>query len=182
MARNSTDTQKISDIHGSEQVEEKHPVDIPDASLLYEQLHEHSHALEAFGALLETSSLHLFSDEDMGTRIHPEVDTNKTNLRWGLSQIIDLYVEKQEMIADEYLNQFLNSDYVLLTHAEKGIELCRQGMWNTVEATIKSLKDDIYALDMVIDRSEEFRDRAKWAKKSAENMINQLKEREKKPI
>lgn len=144
------------------------PMELPSMNDLWDDLKALSHVLEAFGTLLRTSSLFSFADEDEGC------------LRWGFSQIIDLYLEKQERITSEYADKYNKSNYILLTHAEKGLKNCKDGMFNTVDATVNFLKKDIKDLDVIIAHSVEFSERAQKAKKMIMDFIRQLKKKDEK--
>jgi|GEM_PF-1894074 len=157
--------------------EENASTKLPSINDIYDELNDLSFALKAFGTLLRTSTLLSFAEEDEGS-LKPEIDMNKSNLRWGLSQILDLYLEKQEKILSDYADKYNKSDYVLLTGAEKSLKNCKNGMFATVDATINCLKKDIEDLDIVIARSVEFSERAQIAKKMIMDFIGQLKRRE----
>ncbi|MCR4293831.1 MAG: hypothetical protein NUV76_13270 [Candidatus Kuenenia sp.] len=61
---------------------------------IYDKLSNHNYALRAFGALLKSSDFNELSDDFAGElpTTHPD---HLCNLRWGLSQIIDLYLAHQ---------------------------------------------------------------------------------------
>jgi hypothetical protein len=159
----------------NETTKEREPLELPSMSDLAQELFNHSYALKAFGALIGNSGLSYFADIELDQYLAPTKNINAANMRWGLSQLLDLYLEKQERIVSAYTDRYNQCDYIILTDAEKGIDLCKQGMWNTYEAATEALESGILNLDGVIERSDEFRDRAKIARNEALELIRYLK-------
>ena len=58
---------------------------------IYDKLSGHNYALRAFAALLRSSDLADFADQGLSDTLKSG-DFETANLRWGLSQIIDLYL------------------------------------------------------------------------------------------
>lgn len=116
---------------------------------IYDELHAHNYALRAFGALLQSSHLDDFTDEGLATKLSPEIDLEAQNLRWGLSQIIELYLAHQEQILAGYCDQYHKSDVYIMQQAEAKI---RMGS--------NSLREEIINLDIVINRGGAMKDRA----------------------
>jgi len=122
---------------------------------IYDKLHAHSYALRAFGALLQSSHLDDFTDEGLATKLSPEIDPEAQNLRWGLSQIIDLYLAHQEQIVSGYCDQYYESDIYLIRKAENEICMIEKGGRSTREETEGRLRVVIKNLDTVINRGGE---------------------------
>lgn len=73
------------------------------------KLEEHTHALQAFGVLLNSSNLYEFSDENLDALTCYKQDvkdgfkasSRSSCLRWGLNQIVEMWIEKFERILKE---------------------------------------------------------------------------------
>jgi hypothetical protein len=122
---------------------------------IYDKLCAHNYALRAFGALLQSSDLDDFTDEKLATQLSPKIDLEAQNLRWGLSQIIDLYLAHQENILSEYCDLYYQSDTYITRHAEKFINFFQPDAWPA-----DKLRETITNLDIVINRSGELKEKA----------------------
>lgn len=144
---------------------------------IYDKLDSHSCALRALGALLKSSDFNELSDDSAGDLplSHPD---HPCNLRWGLSQIIDLYLAHQERILTEYVEQYHNSDYELVRRAKSAIEMVEQGAFRTKEGTIKELREAVANLDTVINRNGEFKGKAEEMKETCMGYLKQLRGKE----
>jgi hypothetical protein len=145
---------------------------------IYDELHAHSYALRAFGALLQSSHLDAFTDEGLATKLFPEIDTEAQNLRWGLSQIIELYLAHQEQILAGYCDQYYESDIYLIRKAENVICMIEQGGWSTREETEDRLRVVIKNLDTVINRGGELTEKAVVLKETCLKYWKRVTEKE----
>lgn len=137
-----------------------------------DKLYAHNYVLRAFGALLRSSHLDDFTDQKLATQLSPKIDPEAQNLRWGLSQIVDLYLAHQEKILSEYCDLYYKSDIYLTQEAETAIKMFEQRAWSTQEAAEVSLHMTIRNLDIVINRGGELKEKATALK---ETCLNHLK-------
>lgn len=140
---------------------------------IYDKLSSHNYALRAFGALLKSSDFNELSDDSAGDLpvTHPN---HPCNLRWGLSQIIDLYLAHQESILEGYVEQYHKSDYALMRRSKFLIELVDQGAFTTKEAAINALREAMGILSVIIDRGGELKEEAEKLKNYCMNYIRQM--------
>lgn len=118
---------------------------------IYEELYGHSTALRAFATLLCSSDLADFTEESYGEGHEGEAST----LRYGLSQIIELWLDRQKCILSGYVDQYRKSDFAILKHAAGLINMVDQGASNSKEAVENQLREEIADLDIVINRHGE---------------------------
>lgn len=109
--------------------------------------------------MLRSSDLHDFADERLAASLKSD-NYEASSLRWGLSQIIDLYLEHQERILKEYVDQYHESDICLMKWAKVVIDDMDQGAFTTKEAAINKLHEAIGNLDIVINRNGELKEEA----------------------
>ncbi len=143
------------------------PGDVLD---IYDKLSTHSFALQAFGALLRSSDLNDFADAAYG---EGHRDT-ASNMRWGLSQIIELYLDYQERILSEHLDEYRKSDTALIKWAKNSISMVEQRAFVSREVAAAKLKETIADLDIVIDRNGDLQDTALQLKGVCLKYIDQL--------
>lgn len=130
---------------------------------IYDKLSAHNYALRAFGALLQSSDLFSFADQNLA-------DTMKSNnfeaadLRWGLSQIIDLYLAHQESILAGYVDQYSKSDICLMRRAKYLIGSMDRGGYQTKNVAIRELREAADILDTVISHDGELKEKAEELK------------------
>ena len=117
------------------------------------KLDTHIHALRAFGALLNSSNLSEFSDENLASlgcyqqdkEDGFEVSNHSSGLRWGLEQIVEMWIEKFERILDEgYIYK--------IDCAEKAIN--RIDMNIAEDNIVETLRDYINGLNHIIYSTE----------------------------
>jgi len=142
---------------------------------IYDKLTAHNFALQAFGALLRSSALDDFADQGLADRIEPVKDVRASNLRWGLSQLIELYLSHQERILTEYVDQYNESDTCLLKGASHLISAVQQRAFVSREVAITKMREAISSLDIVINRNGELQDKALYLKSVCEGYIKQLR-------
>ena len=123
---------------------------------IYDKLHSHNFALRAFGALLATSDMDDFAEGSYG---EGKKDMGE-NLRWGLSQIIDLYLAHQEKILLEYCDQYNKSDLSLIHWAKINISTVEHGGYRMRDAAAESVYQTLRRLDIVINRGGELKEKA----------------------
>jgi len=110
-------------------------------SRLYDTLTNANWALRAFGALLESADLEMhFCDTHV----------DGSSYRWGLNQIVELYLDHQERKLDEFRIKTLNSPEALIKSAETSCEMIRQGCWNSHEVALEHVRRKIKDMNMVI--------------------------------
>lgn len=145
---------------------------------IYDKLDSHSYALRALGTLLKSSDFNDLSDDSAGDLpvTHPD---HPCNLRWGLSQIIDLYLAHQERVIMEYVDQYHKSDIALIKWAKSAIEMVEQGAFRTKEGAIKELREALEKLNIVINRDEELKGKAEEIKETCMGYLKQLAEKAK---
>lgn len=143
----------------------------------YNEWDSHSQALRALGNLIKTSNFNELSDDSAGELPlgHPD---HPSNLRWGISQIIDLYLAHQEQILKKYLDQYNKSDIRLLEYAGFAIEMVERGAFTKKEAAINKLRETITDLDTVINRNDELKEKAEELKETCMRYLKQLKGKE----
>lgn len=132
---------------------------------IYDKLSSHNYALRAFAVLLRSSDLHDFADQDLGETMKSD-DFEAANLRWGLSQIIDLYLAHQEMILKGYVDQYFKSDMHLVEHAKFIIDDFRLSNYTSKDVAIRELCDEVANLDTVINRDGELKGKAEELKET----------------
>ena len=129
----------------------------------------HTFALEALAQLMTSSTLEAFTEETGGER-------SSANLRWGLLQIFELYLERQQKILEEYLEKFNSLDLVLLKRGKNLLELVKQGAYNKEEKAHEMLRDAIAFLDVVIERESELKPVAEEVKGACVDRLERGKE------
>lgn len=144
-----------------------------DVSDIYDKLSNHSFALRAFGALLRSSDLNDFADAGYGEGCRdPHMGSN---LRWGLEQIIELYLAHQESILSEHLDAYHTSDTALVRRARSLISMVEQGAFVSREVSATRLRETISDLDIVINRNGDLQETALQLKGVCLNYLEQLK-------
>lgn len=141
---------------------------------IYDKLSLNNYALRAFGALLQSSNLFDFADEALWSQLSPKKDAEAENLRWGLSQIINLYLAHQEQILAGYCDQYHNSDIGILYRVERNFSMVEQGAFSTREATADCLRMTITNLDLVINRGGELKEKATALKETCLKYLKQV--------
>lgn len=140
---------------------------------IYDKLDSHSYALRALGTLLKSSALADFADQDLEDTMKSD-DFEKANLRWGLSQIIDLYLAHQERIVNEYVDQYFKSDMYLVGHAKFIIDDFRLGNYTSKDVAMRKLREEVANLDTVINRDGELKGKAGELKETCLKHLEQL--------
>ncbi len=139
------------------------------------KLDTHVYALKAFGALLNSSNLSEFSDEHLASLTCYredkeegfEVSNRSSGLRWGLEQIVEMWIEKFKRILDE--------DYIYsIEDAEKAIN--RIDMNIAEDNIIEKLRDCINKLNHII-YSKEFSEETTKKAKETRQKCNEYAER-----
>lgn len=126
---------------------------------IYDTLTTHNSALRAFGALLKSSDLFDFADQGLGERLKSD-DYDRQNLRYGLNQLIELYLAHQERILSEYVDKYHESDIYLVNRAAGLVSMVEQGAFKSWEAAANNLREAISILDIVINRNGELQEKA----------------------
>ncbi len=142
---------------------------------IYNTLTDHNFALRAFGALLRSSNLAEFADQDLADRLAPVKNTQADNLRWGLSQLIELYLGHQEQVLSGYVDQYHKSDVWLTKRAADLISMVDQGAFISREVAANNLREAVSNLDIVISRGGEMREKAEALKETCMGYIRQLR-------
>lgn len=140
---------------------------------IYDKLDSHSYALRALGTLLKSSALADFADQDLEDTMKSD-DFEKANLRWGLSQIIDLYLAHQERIIKGYVDQYFKSDMHLVGHAKFIIDAAGHGAYTSSDVAMRDLREEIANLDTVINRDGELKGKAAELKEACMRYLKQL--------
>lgn len=143
---------------------------------IYDDLTNHALALRAFGALLHSSDLSDFADQYPGERMQPE-DSGKSSLRWGLQQMIDLYLNHQERVLSGYVEKYQNSNQVFIEDAQKIISSIERGAYSlNFQDGLKSLKKALELLDIVKNRDADTA-KTKIMRKKTIALINKFQKR-----
>lgn len=140
---------------------------------LCDKLSGHNYALRAFAALLRSSDLHDFADQDLADSMKSD-DFEAANLRWGLAQIIELYIDHQERILKGYVEQYFKSDYELVRWSKSIIGMVDQGAFTTNTAAINKLREAVENLDIVIGRDGELKEKAMELKETCMKYLKRL--------
>jgi hypothetical protein len=141
---------------------------------IYDKLSGHNYALRALGALLRSSALDDFADPLLGETLKSD-NFKAADLRWGLSQIIDLYLAHQEMILKGYVDQYFKSDYELVRRSKSIIEMVDQGGFTTKDAAANALREAVGNLSVVIDRGGALKENAEKLKEECLTYLRQLR-------
>lgn len=158
----------------TEEKKNKPDFDPCDVSDIYDKLSEHSFALQAFGVLLRSSGLSDFADQELDECLQPQKNVRAANLRWGLSQIIELYLAHQESILTEYLDEYYKTDVALIKRARSTLSMVEQGGFISREVVVNKLKGTIRDLDIVINRRGDLEEKAQELKGTCLKYIQQL--------
>ncbi|MDN3512323.1 MAG: hypothetical protein NG784_13620 [Candidatus Jettenia sp.] len=140
---------------------------------IYDKLSNYNHALRALGVLLKSSDFNELSDDSAGDLPVTHHD-HPCNLRWGLSQIIDLYLAHQERILEEYVDQYHESDIYLIKRAKSAIDAVDHGAFTTKDAVMNKLRETIEDLTIVINRNGELKEEAEKLKSYCMTYIKQM--------
>lgn len=119
---------------------------------IYDELNNHSFALRAFGALLKSSDLFEFADGGLwgSGKSDDSPGFHRASLRWGLQQIIELYLVHQERILSEYVDRYDKSDMELVRRARIVVSMIEQGVYKHREVAANNLRETICSLDIVV--------------------------------
>lgn len=145
---------------------------------IYDKLDSHSLVLRALGSLLKSSDFNDLSDDSAGDLPVTDLD-HPCNLRWGISQIIDLYLAHQERIIKEYVDQYFKSDINLVRHAKFIIDAVGNGAYTSRDVAIRELREEVASLDTVINRDGELKGKAEELKETCVGYLKQLAEKAK---
>lgn len=123
---------------------------------LSDELDNHSYALKALGALLSTSNLEDFTPSSYGEGLKDKAE----GLRQGISQLVDLYLDRQKQIVSGYCDAYRSSNLAIVCRSEKTITMIKQGAFTSREVIQKYLRDEINRLEIVISRDCDLTPRA----------------------
>lgn len=140
---------------------------------IQDKLLSHNYVLRDFATLLMSSDLSDFATQNLEDTLKSD-DFEKANLRWGLSQIIDLYLEHQERILTEYVDQYYESDIHLVRHAKFIIDAAGHGAYTSKDVAIRKLRKEAANLDTVINRDGELKEKASELKETCMGYLKQL--------
>lgn len=140
---------------------------------IYDKLSSHNYALRAFAALLQSSDLFDFADERLAATLKSD-NHEASSLRWGLSQIVDLYLEHQERIVEEYVDQYHKSDICLMKWAKYVINEMDRGVFPTKGMAINKLQEAMKNINIIITRNGELKEEAEKLKNCCMNYIKQM--------
>jgi len=163
----------VKAVKEEEETEKQNHGRLPRAFDIYDELDTHSSALVALGELLYTSSLHTFSDEDLGESVHVTRDERADNCRFGLKKIIELYLREQERIVLKHCEQLKASFYYKLKDFEYHINLFKSNQNGPI--SLSYLEEKMQDINCIIMESEELRARALEAQKEAFKLFEKFK-------
>ncbi len=141
---------------------------------IYDKLTEHNFALKAFGALLRSSDLSDFADRALSEELQPNKDQRASNLRCGLSQLIELYLVHQEQVLQDYCNEYHQSDIWYVDRSAGRISMVEQGAFVSRDVAVTRLREAITDLDIVINRRGDLEENAHELKGICLKYIEQL--------
>lgn len=141
---------------------------------IQDKLLSHNYVLRAFATLLMSSDLSDFATQ-YPTDVHSESNYEADALRFGLSQIIDLYLAHQERIIEEYVDQYHKSDICLVRYAKFIIDAAGHGAYTSKDVAIRELRKEAANLDTVINRDGELKEKAEELKETCMKYLKQLK-------
>lgn len=142
---------------------------------IYDTLTEHNYALRAFGALLRSSDLTDFNSENCIPGSLAEIKAD--DLRYGLSQIIEVYIAKQEQILNSYVDQYEESDFWRIKRASQLISLA--GAYASNEMADVELREAHILLENVIARGGDLSLKAASMK---ESILQRITPKPSKPV
>ena len=151
----------------TEEVEEKEKKEEKDFSAggIYDDMSPLLYSMEALGLLLQSSDLRGFEGDE-------EVNIN---LRWGVSKIIEMLVEKQKELLETHVDQYRDSDIHLLKDAARRYKyIDQQGFHYSAKFNIDYLKDAIKNLDIVVERNGNLAELSEELKEKCTNYIGRL--------
>ncbi|MFA7185461.1 MAG: hypothetical protein WC082_11230 [Victivallales bacterium] len=108
---------------------------------LYDELTGRNWALRAFGALLESADL-----ENKFGNSNPD----GAEYRWGLNQIVELYIDHQERKLNELHDKVFNSPEEVIKAAESNCEMIRNGAFLSGEAALETCRKELVKVNRVI--------------------------------
>ena len=94
---------------------------------LLETIQSKNHALRALGALLSTAKLSSFDTESciQGSQAMFEIE----NMQYGLSKLIDLYIDDLEQTIEKFADEYEKSDESRIKSVLFLIKLSEEGAW-----------------------------------------------------
>ncbi len=98
-------------------------------------------AIRAFGALLESADL----ENKFGSS-----HSDGAEYRWGLNQIIELYIDHQEKKLNEFLDKISNRPEEVIKVAESSCEMIRNGAFLSAEAALETCRKGLDRINRVI--------------------------------
>ncbi len=128
---------------------------------IYDEMTEHNLSLETVAGLLKKINLN-------GN------DSKAEDLVYGLSQIIEMYIERQESILQRHVDRYRNSNIALTECAESTIQMVEQGAFTSKEVTAVNLREALHKLDIVIGRDGCFKEKAEKLKAECNRMYVSL--------
>lgn len=141
---------------------------------LQNKLLSHNYALKAFAVLLQSSDLSDFATQ-YPTDVSREHNYEADALRFGLLQIIDLYLAHQESIIAGYVDQYNKSDINLVRESESLIGMVDHDAFNSKDAANNALREAMEHLDIVINRNGELKEKAVELKETCMGYLKRLK-------
>lgn len=146
---------------------------------IQDKLLSNNYALKALASLLNSSDLSDFADQ-YPADVYRENNYEAEALRFGISQIIDLYLAHQEQIIKEYVDQYFKSDMHLVGHTKVIINDFRLSNYTSKDVAIRELREEIANLDTVINRDGELKGKAEELKETCMRYLEQLTAKAKK--
>ena len=134
--------------------------DFAGINRLYDIFSSDSWALRAFGALLETA--------DLGRHFGNE-HVDGAEYRWGLNQIVEMYLEKQERKLNEIQMKHSNSPEAFIKKALTTYEMVSHGAYKSHEVGLEEVRKAINKINLVI--SEFGLDEYPQAGKARDNLL-----------
>ncbi len=140
---------------------------------IQDKLLSNNYALKAFASLLNSSDLSDFANQ-YPADVYRENNYEAEALRFGLSQIIDLYLAHQEQIIKEYVDQYFKSDMYLVGHTKAIIDNFSLGAYTSRDVAIRELHEEVANLDTVINRDGELKGKGEELKETCLKHLEQL--------
>ena len=127
---------------------------------LYDTLTNHNWALRAFGALLESA--------DLGT--HFDNHEKSAEYRWGLNQIVELYINYQERKLEDIWAKSINCPEDIIKGSLLTYEFVQQGGPRSREVGLEEVRKALNKINLVI--SEFGLDEYPQAGKARDNLLS----------
>lgn len=136
---------------------------------LRDQISEEHYALRALGVLISTAKLSEFDSSQFlkETPSGRKAALEAQAMQYGLAQLIDLYLARQEQTLEAYARHYLESDQWRWQSASSLVQMVRQGGFGSGLVARQKLIEAIDLLNLVIAGGGPFRNVAESLQQEA---------------